>query len=120
MNKGKWTYTKAVLEGDATDGQGREELGDLLAIGLGVSRRTGRRVLGRSEVGDALGRGNVDISDSHFVVVLIVDGIDCRYENLMCRDLYLYTFPKQARKSIERTNSTNSSTSSGLIYNLAE
>jgi hypothetical protein len=74
MNKGKWTYTKAVLEGDATDGQGREELGDLLAIGLGVSCRTGRRV-----------------------VVVIVDGIDCRYESLMCRDLYLYTFQNRHR-----------------------
>lgn len=67
MEKGGRTYTKAVLEGDATDGQWPKELGDLLAIGLRVSCRTGRRILGRSEVGDALGSRDVDIKDSHGV-----------------------------------------------------
>jgi hypothetical protein len=100
MNMGKRTYTKAVLEGNATDGQGREELGDLLAIGLGISCRTSRRVLSRSEVGDALGRRHVDISDSHFVVVIVVNGIDGRNETLMAGSLNIY-ISIQAQKSVE-------------------
>lgn len=120
MNKRKRTYTKAVLEGDATDGQRREELGDLLAIGLGVSCCASRRILGWSEVGDALSRRHVDIGDSHFVVVVIVDSIDGQYETVdVQRSLFIY-ISKQAQKSVEHTNSKNSSTSSGLIYNLAE
>lgn len=63
------TYTKAVLEGDAADGERVEELRDRLAAGLRVGGGTGGGVLGGSEVGDALSRVVDEIGgDSHDVV----------------------------------------------------
>ena len=44
------TYTQAVLESLASNGQGLEQLGDGLAAGLRVACRAGRRALRGREV----------------------------------------------------------------------
>lgn len=60
------TYTQAVLEGDTANGEGLEELRDLLAVGLGVGGCSGGGVLSGSEVGDALSGLDV-VGGMHFV-----------------------------------------------------
>lgn len=63
IRTGTGTYTNAVLKCHAPDGQRLEQFGDGLAIGLGVSRSTGSRFLGRGEVGDSLCGLVVDVGE---------------------------------------------------------
>lgn len=59
------TYTQAVLESLATDGQGLEQLGNRFCICLRIARSACGRTLGRGEVGDALGGLDRDVGPSH-------------------------------------------------------
>lgn len=67
------TYTQAILECLASDGQRLEELRNRLAACLGVASCASRRTLSRREVGDALGRGDGDIGPGHCGRVEVTD-----------------------------------------------
>lgn len=60
------TYTQAVLEGDAADGEGLKEFRHFLAVGLRVGCCSRGRVLGGSEVRDALSGLDV-VRGMHFM-----------------------------------------------------
>lgn len=70
ISTGTGTYTNTVLKGHAPDGQRLEQLGDGLAVGLRVGRRTSCRFLGRGEVGNSLCGLVVDVGEGHGVVVV--------------------------------------------------
>lgn len=57
------TYANAILEGHASDSQRLEKFGDGLPIGLGVSCRTGRGLLSRGEIGDALSGLDINVRE---------------------------------------------------------
>lgn len=52
-DKYQGTHENSIVEGASSDGQRKEELGNLLVIVLGVDSCTSRRILKRSEVGNA-------------------------------------------------------------------